>query len=144
MSHENKALSRRLIEDVWNKGNLTVIDELTADNYVSHDPSAPEIRGRDGFKQLISMYRTAFPDIRFSIEDQIAEGDKVMTRWSARGTHKGALMGSPPTGKQATVTGITITRIVGGKAVEAWTNWDTLGLMQQLGLAPVPGQVSRA
>ena len=88
------------------------------------------------------MYRSAFPDMQLTIEDQIAEGDKVVTRWTARGTHQGELMGIPPTGKQATVTGITVGRVANGKFVESWSNFDALGMMQQLGVVPVPGQTS--
>jgi len=91
-------------------------------------------------KQFVSMYLTAYPDTHFTIEDQIAEGDTVVTRWTARGTHKGPLMGIPPTGKQVTVTGISIGRVVNGKTVEGWSNYDTLGMMQQLGVVPAPGQ----
>lgn len=144
MSEENKALVRRVFEDVWNKGNLAVVDELCATNYLGHQPSIPEgIRGPEGFKQFVTMYRTAFPDVQFTIEDMIAEGDKVVDRWTARGTHKGALMDIPPTGKQVTVTGMGIVRIEGGKAVEAWGNFDQLGLLQQLGVVPPIGQAGK-
>ncbi len=138
-TEENKALSRRLIEEVWNQGNLAVIDELTAPNYVDHDPTRP-IHGPEGMKQFVSMYLTAYPDTHFTIEDQIAEGDRVVTRWTARGTHKGPLMGIPPTGKQVTVAGISIDRVVNGKLVEDWSSYDALGMMQQLGVVPAPGQ----
>ncbi len=138
-TEENKALSRRLIEEVWNQGNLAVIDELTAPNYVDHDPTGP-IQGPEGMKQFVSMYLTAYPDTHFTIEDQIAEGDRVVTRWTARGTHKGPLMGIPPTGKQVTVAGISIDRVVNGKLVEDWSSYDALGMMQQLGVVPAPGQ----
>ena len=86
------------------------------------------------------MYRTAFPDMRITIEDQVAEGDKVVTRWTASGTHQGDLMGIDPTGRRATVTGITIDRISGGKVEETWTNFDAMGMMQQLGVIPSPEQ----
>jgi len=132
---ENKAIARRIFEEVWNQGKLDVIDEIFDVNYVSHGfgelPPGPE-----GFKQFVSIYRTAFPDTHFIIEDQIAEGDKVVTRWIVRATHKGELMGIPPTGKQVVVTGTGIFRISGGKVVEQWVNWDALGMMQQLGLVP--------
>lgn len=139
MSAANKALSRRLVEEAFNAGRLEVVDELVARDYVGHDPSLPEdARGPDGVKELIAGYRAAFPDIRVTVEDQIAEGDMVVTRWAATGTHQGELMGMPATGKQGTVTGITIDRITDGKIVESWDNWDTLGLMQQLGAIPAP------
>ena len=92
--------------------------------------------GPESFKQFVSSYLSAFPDLHYTIEDQIAEGDRVVTRWTAVGTHKGELMGIPPTGQQAVVTGITINRFVGEKVVEGWNNWDGLGMMQQLGVVP--------
>ena len=137
MSAENKALVRRGLEEIWNKGNLAVVDELTAANHVAHDPANPSAgRGPQAEKQLVTMYRTALPDIHIAIDEMIADGDKVVTRWTARGTHKGDLMGIAPTGKQVTITGITIDRVAGGKVEESWTNWDTLGMMQQLGAVP--------
>jgi len=139
MSAENKALARRLVEEAFNAGRLEVVDELVASDFVEHDPSlTEEVRGPAGVKELIAGYRAAFPDIRITIEDQIADGDYVVSRWSGTGTHQGELMGMPATGKQATVTGITIDRIVDGRIAESWDNWDTLGLMQQLGAIPVP------
>lgn len=139
MSAANKALARRIVEEAFTAGRLEVVDELVARDYVGHDPSLPEdARGPEGVKELIAGYRAAFPDIRVTVEDQIAEGDRVVTRWAATGTHQGELMGMPATGKQGTVTGITIDRIADGKIVESWDNWDTLGLMQQLGAVPAP------
>ena len=143
-AEQNKANTRRAFEEVWNEGKLVVVDELTDPNYVGHDPVAGDIRGREALKQFISLYRNAFPDIRMTIEDQVAEGDSVVTRWSASGTHKGELMGIAPTGKQGRVTGITIERYSGGKTVEDWTNWDALGLLQQLGVVPALGQPAGA
>jgi steroid delta-isomerase-like uncharacterized protein len=139
MSAENKALARRLVEEAFNAGRLEVVDELVASDFVEHDPSlTEEVRGPAGVKELIAGYRAAFPDIRITIEDQIADGDYVVSRWSGTGTHQGELMGMPATGKQATVTGITIDRIEDGRIAESWDNWDTLGLMQQLGAIPAP------
>ncbi len=137
MSEENKAVSRRLVDEAFQGGRLEVVDELVDQNYEGHDPASPDvIRGPEGVKQLIQGYRTAFPDLRITVEDQLAEGDKVATRWSARGTHQAELFGVPPTGKESRISGITIDRISGGKIVESWDNWDTLGLMQQLGVVP--------
>lgn len=139
MSAENKALARRLVEEAFNAGRLEVVDELVASDFVEHDPSlTEEVRGPAGVKELIAGYRAAFPDIRITIEDQIADGDYVVSRWSGTGTHQGELMGMPATGKQATVTGITIDRIADGRIAESWDNWDTLGMMQQLGAIPAP------
>lgn len=137
MSAVNKALARRLVEEAFNEGRLDVTEELVASDFVGHDPSLPEeVRGPAGVKEVIAGYRAAFPDIQVTIEDQIADGDLVVTRWRATGTHQGELMGMPATGKQATVTGITIDLIADGRIVESWDNWDTLGLMQQLGAIP--------
>jgi steroid delta-isomerase-like uncharacterized protein len=137
-TEDNKATDRRVVEEGWNQGNTAVFDELLAASYIGHDPSGP-IQGPEGFKQFYATYRTAFPDTHLAIEDQIAEGNEVTSRWTATGTHQGPLMGIPPTGKQVRVTGITITRFADGKEVEAWFNWDTLGMLQQLGVVPAPG-----
>ena len=138
MSEQNKALSRRGINEVLNQGKLEVIDELLASNNTFYDPSLPggKVIGPEAYKQVVQMYRTAFPDLHFTISDQIADGDKVVTRWTATGTHKGALMGIAPSGKRSTVTGITFEHYKDGKAVEFWSNWDTLGMLQQLGVVP--------
>jgi steroid delta-isomerase-like uncharacterized protein len=138
MSETNKAIARRVFQVGWNQGELAVVDELIAPDYTNHDPANPGVRGSQGFKQLITAYRAAFPDIHFVVEDQIAEGDRVTTRWTATGTHQGDLRGIPATGKQATVTGITVDRVADGQVQESWANWDTLGMMQQLGVVPAP------
>ncbi len=141
MSEENKALARRLVEELYSQGKLDIVDELFDSNYVGHDPASPqEIRGPEGVKQFASMYRNAFSDVQVTVEDQIAEGDKVVTRWRGSGIHQGEFMGIPPTGNRAELTGITISRFANGKIVEDWTNSDTLGMLQQLGVIPPPGQ----
>ena len=137
---ENKALVRRVLEEVWNQGKLEVIDEIYAADFVIHTPGNPDIHGPEGFKQFVTMYRTAFPDVQFTIEDQIAEGDKVVTRWSTTATHKGELMGIPPTGLPAPTTGVSIGRCAGGKCLEDWSSWDALGMWQKLGVIPPIGQ----
>jgi steroid delta-isomerase-like uncharacterized protein len=143
MSEQNKALVRRSIEDVWNKGNYAVVDELLTSDFVVHTPNpADEVHGPDGVKQYFAGLREAFPDLHFTIEDQVADGDRVVTRWTARGTHSGPFNGLPPTGRQAVVTGIDIDRVANGKIVECWTSQDTLGLLQQLGVIPVPEKVA--
>ena len=140
-SEENKAVVRRFIEEVFGGGNLELIDELFAPHYVLHDPAVPgEVRGPEGIKQYVGMYRGAYPDTRFTIEDQIAEGDEVVTRWTGRGTHQGELMGIPPTGQEVAVTGIEFDRVSGGKFEETWVNYDALRMMQQLGVIPPPEQ----
>jgi steroid delta-isomerase-like uncharacterized protein len=142
MSEQNKALMRRVFEEIYNQGKLTAADELAASDFAVHMPSQA-IHGREGVKQYVAMLRAGFPDIHFTIEEQVAEGDRVVTRWTARGTHTGEFQGLPPTGKQVRITGTDIDRIVDGKAVECWTNMDELGLLQQLGALPAPAQVSR-
>jgi steroid delta-isomerase-like uncharacterized protein len=141
-TEQNKTLARRFWFEVFSQGNMTIIDEICDANWTYHDPSDPQgnwPRGPQGMRQLVNLYRSAFPDLHFTIEDQVAEGDTVVSRWIASGTHKGELMGIPPTGRQASVTGITIHRMVNGKIVEDWVNFDTLGMMQQLGIIPRPG-----
>ena len=137
MSEENKALSRRVIEEIFNAGNLDLADELIAQDHVHHDPAMPEEgHGPEHMKEFANMYRTAFPDVRVQIEDQIAEEDRVATRWVASGTHEGELMGIAPTGNRVTVAGMTIDRIANGQVAETWDNYDALGMMQQLGVIP--------
>ena len=140
MSEENKAIARRIWEEIWNQGNLDVVDEIFDASYVSHGLGVELPPGSEGFKQWVSIIRSALPDIYYTIEDHIAEGDKVVTRWTACGTHKGELMGIAAIGKQGTITGMSIIRIVGGKIVETWNNWDALGMMQQLGVVPAMGE----
>jgi steroid delta-isomerase-like uncharacterized protein len=145
MSELNKTVIRRLFEEVWNKGNLPVADELFAQNYSHHDSSTPEFgRGPESEKKRATLYRTAFPDVRLTIEDIIAEGETVTARWSCKGTHKGDLSGIAATGKQFTISGISVTRFASGKMVEAWVNWDALGLMQQLGVVAEIGKAKAA
>jgi steroid delta-isomerase-like uncharacterized protein len=135
MSDVNKKAVRRLFEEVWNKGNLQVTEELFAPNYIHHDPSTPDAgRGPEGERKRATLYRTAFQDTRLTIEDLIAEGETVMARWTCRGSHRGELNGIAPTGKQIAITGVSVARFTGGKMVEGWVNWDALGLMQQLGV----------
>ena len=139
MSERNKALARRAIEEVWSQGTYALIEDLYADNYVGHQPP-DEHHGRESVKHYFTMLREAFPDIHFTIEDQIAEGDRVVTRWSSSATHTGEFMGIAATERSGMVTGITINRCAGGEIVEGWTNLDALGLMQQLGVFPAPAR----
>ncbi len=145
MSESNKAVVRRLFEEVWNKGNLQVADELFSPTYSHHDPSTPDVgRGPEGEKKRATLYRNAFHDFRMTVEEIIAEGESVTARWSSRGTHKGELNGIAPTGKQISITGMSIARFAGGKIVEGWVNWDALGLMQQLGVVAESGKAKVA
>jgi steroid delta-isomerase-like uncharacterized protein len=138
----NKAITRRYFEEIFNEGNLAVADEIIAPDYASIGPGAfPGLPpGPEGSKMLVTTYRNAFPDLHFTVDDQIAEGDKVMTRWTAHGSHKGELAGIPPTGKSVTVTGMAEDQIVNGQIVERWDIFDQFGMMQQLGVIPKPGQ----
>jgi len=141
MSEGNKNAVRRLFEEVWNKGNLPVADELFSTNYVHHDASTPDVgRGPDSEKKRATLYRTAFQDFRLTIEDILSEGEMVIARWTCRGSHKGDLNGIPPTGKQFAISGMSIARFANGKMIEGWVNWDALGLMQQLGVVSELGR----
>jgi steroid delta-isomerase-like uncharacterized protein len=141
---ENKAIATRLREEVWNRGHLAVADELIAPDCVDHAaPPGHPAGGPAGIKQASAMYRRAFPDLAMTVDDLLAEGDRVATRWTMRGTHRGPFMGQPPTGKAVEVTGIEIVRIAGRQIVEHWVSADQLGLLQQLGLLPPPGQPGR-
>lgn len=139
---EIKALERRFIKE-WNKGKaaaMTVIDKLCSTCIVYHGGGGEEIHGLKGFKQSMSEFYNAFPDSHFTIDDMVFEGDKVVVRWTMTGTHKGEFGGIPPTNKKVTMWGIYIDRIAGDKFVETWERFDTLGMMQQLGLVPTPGK----
>ena len=134
MSEENKAIVRRQEEELFTQGNLDAADEVYAPDYVGHDPSNPEdVRSLQAAKRAASDYRQAFPDLRVTVEDVIAEGDKVAARLRFRGTHRGELDGIAPTGRRVDCTGIVISRMEGGKIAEDWANFDDLGMMQQLG-----------
>ena len=141
-TEDNKATVRRLTEEGWNQGNVAVFDELTAPNWVYHDPGFPDVRTLEDYKSWVTETRGAFPDLHFTIEDLVAEGDQVVVRWTARGTNTGDIvtpMPRPATGKQVTMTGIAIARLANDKFVEIWHQLDTLGLLQQLGLILPPG-----
>jgi steroid delta-isomerase-like uncharacterized protein len=132
MSEENKTLVCRSWEIV-NQHNPDLIDGIYGTDFVWHEPDQ-DIRGSEEARQFVTMFFDAFPDLNVTVEDEIAEGDKVVTRWTIRGTHQGDLEGIAPTGKQIVLQGITIHRIEGDKIVEEWERYDNLGLMQQLGV----------
>lgn len=139
MSVENKELIRRSVEAVWNGRNVDAVDDIVARDFIVHAPTPDkEIRGPEGIRQQFGMLRAAFPDLEFKIEDQVAEGDRVVTRWTATGTHQGEFQGIPPTGNRVQINGVDIDRIADGKVIECWMNMDELGLMQQLGAVPEP------
>jgi steroid delta-isomerase-like uncharacterized protein len=136
---ENKALVQRQFEEVWNSAKWATVDQLFAEDYVNHDPYNPDQgTGPEGFKQRVAGYRGVLGGFDLRIERQFAEGDMVETHWSLRGTHDGPLEGIDPTGKSIYVDGQLISQIRGGKFVEEWVHWDTLGLLRQIGAIRTP------
>ncbi len=134
-AEENKAILRNWVDQAWNKGNYSLATEVLSPSYKLNDPSAHGTStGPESFKQFVSQYRTAIPDLTLKIEDMVAEGNKVVWRWHASGTHKGKLMGISPTGSHVELSGIVFSRFEKGKLVEDFSNWDTLGLLQQIGV----------
>lgn len=142
---DNKATVYRFFEEVLNQGKVALLYELCAPNFLNHEPGRPDVRTLEDYKRYITETRSAFPDIHFTIEEVIAEGEQVVVRYLWRGTNTGdivmPMMHIPATGKQVTLTGIGIGRFVEGKTVELWTAQDNLGAFQQLGLFPVPQPV---
>jgi len=137
---ENRTIAQRFGEDVWGRGDLDAMDELFASDYVDHGAPPGEPSGREWHKRLVVAFRSAFPDLAITNEDVIAEGDKVVLRWTGRGTHEGELMGIPPTGKEVEFSGIEVLRVAEGKVVERWGEGNDLQVMQQLGAMPPPDQ----
>jgi steroid delta-isomerase-like uncharacterized protein len=137
-TEENKALTRRFYEEVFNNKNMAGVDAFVAPNIIDHSlpPGAPG--GIESVRQAITMLLTAFPDLHLTLEDLIAEGNRVVVHWTMRGTHQGASLGMPPTGKQFTMPGVSLLRLESGTAVEAWIVQDQLSMLQQLGLVPAP------
>ena len=137
MSQDRKAAVRRFYE-IYNSGELDALAEVMSADYVNNDPQNPDphASGLDAVKAQLAMYREAFPDLRFTVEEQVAEGDAVTTRWTVTGTQQGDLPDLPATGRRATVSGISIDHFgADGKMVDGYTNWDTLGMLRQLGAA---------
>ncbi len=136
----DKALISRIADDIWNRGDLAVIDEIMAADARYHGPHLPGgTGGREDWRRAIAMYLGAFPDSHVVFEELIASGDTVVGRWTATATHTGQLPGLAPTGKRIDISGITIYRIAGGKIAEAWEQLDMLGMWQQLGIVALPG-----
>ena len=130
------AAARRHVEEVWNKGRVELAGEFVSAKLLTHDPFFGEYTGIEGEKQHVMKLRTAFPDFKLTIEDIGLAGEKLFMRWTATGTHRGPLMGMPPTNRYGIVKGIALMRFEGGKVVETWQSWDTLGLIASLGVAP--------
>ena len=138
-TEENTAIFRRYVEELGNEGRLELADEIF-DSYLAHQSDGSVLeRGPEDVKRFMGEFRAGFPDFHGTIEDQIAEGDKVVTRWRMRGTHRGEFRGIATTGMEVAVTGIGIFRFSDGKVVESWDNFDQLGMMRQLGVIPAPG-----
>ncbi len=134
-TESNTVLADRVWDEIWHQGDLSRLDDLFTVDFVRHDPGR-ELHGIDQNRQFILGLRTAFPDLRFTMEDQIAEGDKVVVRYRFQGTHLGAFQGLPPTSRQVSYTGILIYRMTGGKIAEQWTEFDLLGFLRQLSVIP--------
>jgi len=140
---ENREIGRLVLEEMWGAGRLELADRLYAADYVDHASRGPEpetVRGPQGIKDAVSLFRGAFPDLRYTVEETMAERDLVMTRFAARGTHRGPFLGVEPSGREVSYTGTDINRIADGRIVESWVHYDALGLLEQLGLVrPIPG-----
>jgi steroid delta-isomerase-like uncharacterized protein len=145
MQEQNKELVRRLFEECWNRGDLTRLDQMLSSDYQEHDPAEENFgadfgSGPEYYRNINRAYRSAFPDLNFEIEDLIAEGDRVVARWTSRGTHRGDLFGISPTGKRLAVKGISMHRFADGKLRETWVNWDAFGMLKQLGVVGEPAR----
>jgi len=137
-AEESKAIVRQFW-GVWDEGNIGIVDELLAPDYVNHSPGIPDQpEGSEGVRAVVDMFRSGMPDLRVVIEDMIAEGDKVATRYTLEGTHEGELFGVPPTGQKLSIKSISVERVSDGKIREHWRITDTLDMMQQLGVIPIP------
>ena len=133
---DNRQIVQRFIDECWNQGNLNTVMELVANDCRYHDPVFPSLTsGAENIKNHIQTCRSGFPDLRFTIDDTIAERNEVVIHWTGAGTHKGQFLGMPATNKRASVTGTSIFRIEGGKIVEEWANWNLMSMMEQLGIA---------
>ena len=141
-TEENKVLSRRIFDEAASQGKFAVIDEAIAPTFVYRTSALPESHGPAGFKEFFTEHRRTFPDIHYTLEEVVAEGEKVVVHWTITGTNQGDLRGNPPTGKPVKAPGITIFRFANGQIVDGGTVWDALALLQQLGVVPAPGQTS--
>jgi predicted ester cyclase len=141
-AHEQTAAVRRYAEEIWGQGNLNAIDEVFSPNFVRHGPEIEggDIRGREGVKQLVTMYRTAFPDLKVPIEAQFGSGDTAVTRWRALGTNQGPMLGLDPTGKPVNIGGTWIHNFQGSQIAEEWVTYDTFAILRQMGIFSLPGQ----
>lgn len=139
----HRRIGRLVLEEMWGKGRVDLADQLYAPDYVDHvgkGPEPSEVRGVEGIKQAVMLFRAAFPDLVYVVEDEVAEGELVVARFSARGTHRGTFLGVAPTGRTVTYGGFDMNRVRDGRIVESWVHYDALALLQQLGIVPsIPG-----
>ena len=140
---DKNTIVRRVIDEVWNKGDLKLVDECFTNDYVNKDPMG-NVKGHDGLKDLVKKFRTAFPDLRLNLEDVITTGDRAVLRWTYNGTQTGPFEGISPTGRHASGPGISILRFSGDRIQESHVVWDALGLMQQVGVVTLPGKAARS
>ena len=132
------SLIRRMLDNAFNLGTFAVVDDVVASNGITHTPMWGMPQNREGLKQLIAMFRSAFPDLHCTLEDEINAGDKVAAHWTMRGTHRGLFLGAPPTNRSIEVEGMMFARTENGQIAEGWTMIDQMGMLQQLGLVPPP------
>ena len=136
-AEQNRAVVRRFIDEVFNRGNVEVAGELVTPGYIHHDPATAELgSGPEGLEKMVAFYREAFPDYEIRVDDQIATEDRVVERWTGRGTHRGTLMGIPASGASISASGISIHRLENGKIAETWTVFDSAGMLRQIGAMP--------
>lgn len=143
MSQQNEAVVRRLLEEGWNRGVLAVVDDCIADTYAQEGP-LETVRGPQGEKDMITKYRNAFPDCKVQIDEMFSAGDRVVVRFTYSGTHRGDFEGIPATGRSVQGKGINVVHMVDGRITAAYSQWDALGLMQQLGVVTLPGKAKAA
>jgi steroid delta-isomerase-like uncharacterized protein len=143
VSQQNEAVVRRLFEEGWNRGNLAVVDDCLSNSYTQEGP-LETVRGPEGEKAQITKYRNAFPDCHLQIDEAISAGDRVVVRFTYSGTHRGDLEGIPPTGRSVQGKGIDVLHMLDGRIVASYSQWDALGLMQQLGVVTLPGKARAA
>ena len=140
MQADSKAIVRQLYEEVWNKRRLELFDEIISPSHALHDPTLTGAAvGPEAYKRQVTRFVAGFPDLRFTVQDIVGEKEKLAVAWTISGTHNGEYMGIPSTNKKVSVDGITIHHIVNGKIMDSYVSWDALGMMQQLGVAALPG-----
>lgn len=132
----NNQIAVNFTEELWDKGNLKIADEIFSKDFIDHDPVTGQLPGIEGYKLMVTDFRNAFPDLRVKNEDVIVEGNKVVVRWTAQGKHSGQLMNIPPTNKQVTLKGVDILLVENNKIIERWGEYDALGMLSQLGVLP--------